>query len=77
MIIHSAQFIKSAPKLSDCPAADYPEFALIGRSNVGKSSLINMLTQTKNLAKSSTIPGKTQLLNYFLINQSRYLVDLP
>ena len=77
MQITSAQFIKSASKLSECPPAEYPEFALVGRSNVGKSSLINMLTQRKQLAKSSVTPGKTQLLNYFLINKSRYLVDLP
>ncbi len=77
MIITSAQFIKSASKLSECPPAEYPEFALVGRSNVWKSSLINMLTQRKQLAKSSVTPGKTQLLNYFLINKSRYLVDLP
>ena len=77
MQITSAQFIKSASKLSECPPAEYPEFALVGRSNVWKSSLINMLTQRKQLAKSSVTPGKTQLLNYFLINKSRYLVDLP
>ncbi len=77
MQIASAQFIKSASKLSECPVAHFPEFALVGRSNVGKSSLINMLTQRKQLAKSSVTPGKTQLLNYFLINESRYLVDLP
>lgn len=76
-IITSAQFIKSASKFSECPPAQYPEFALVGRSNVGKSSLINMLTQRKQLAKASVTPGKTQLLNYFLINESRYLVDLP
>ena len=77
MQIISAQFIKSASKLSECPVANFPEFALVGRSNVWKSSLINMLTQRKQLAKSSVTPGKTQLLNYFLINESRYLVDLP
>lgn len=76
-IITSAEFIKSASKLSECPPAEYPEFALVGRSNVGKSSLINMITQRKQLAKASVTPGKTQLLNYFLINKSRYLVDLP
>lgn len=77
MIITSADFIKSASKLAECPPAEYPEFALVGRSNVGKSSLINMLTQRKQLAKASVTPGKTQLLNYFLINKNRYLVDLP
>jgi GTP-binding protein len=77
MQIISSEFIKSASKLSECPVADYPEFALVGRSNVGKSSLINMITQRRQLAKSSVTPGKTQLLNYFLINKSRYLVDLP
>lgn len=77
MKITSAEFIKSASKLSECPPAEYPEFALVGRSNVGKSSLINMLAQRKQLAKSSVTPGKTQLLNYFLINKNWYLVDLP
>lgn len=77
MNIVSATFIKSASKLAECPSADFPEFALVGRSNVGKSSLINMLTQRTKLAKSSVTPGKTQLLNYFLINENRYLVDLP
>lgn len=77
MQITSAEFIKSASKLSECPPAEYPEFALVGRSNVGKSSLINMLTQRKQLAKASVTPGKTQLLNYFLINKNWYLVDLP
>ncbi len=77
MIISSANFIKSASKLSECPLEDFPEFAFIGRSNVGKSSLINMLTQRKSLAKVSITPWKTILLNYFLINESRYLVDLP
>lgn len=77
MPIVSASFVKSASKLSECPVSDLPEFALIGRSNVGKSSLINMLTQQKKLAKASVTPGKTQLLNYFLINKARHLVDLP
>lgn len=77
MLITSADFIKSASKLSECPVEDFPEFAFIGRSNVGKSSLINMLTQRKQLAKVSVTPGKTELLNYFLINKNRYLVDLP
>ena len=77
MQITSSEFIKSASKLAECPLAEYPEFALVGRSNVGKSSLINMITQRRQLAKSSVTPGKTQLLNYFLINKNRYLVDLP
>ncbi len=77
MIVSSSEFIKSASKLSECPPEKYPEFALVGRSNVGKSSLINMITQRKQLAKSSVTPGKTQLLNYFLINNIFYLVDLP
>lgn len=77
MAIVSATFVKSASKLSECPESDLPEFALIGRSNVGKSTLINMLTQQKKLAKASVTPGKTQLLNYFLINKARHLVDLP
>lgn len=77
MIITSANFTKSASKHSECPSADFPEFAFIGRSNVGKSSLINMLTQRKSLAKVSGTPGKTTLLNYFFINENRYLVDLP
>lgn len=77
MEILSANFIKSASNLSECPETNFPEIAFIGRSNVGKSSLINMLTQRNQLAKASKIPGKTQLLNYFLINNQRYLVDLP
>lgn len=63
--------------MSKCPPADKPEYAFIGRSNVGKSSLINMLANQKNLAKVSTLPGKTQLINHFIINESWYLVDLP
>ncbi|MFA5748014.1 MAG: ribosome biogenesis GTP-binding protein YihA/YsxC [Candidatus Absconditabacterales bacterium] len=77
MEIISSTFIKSASKLSECPEANYPEFAFVGRSNVGKSSLINMLVGKKQLAKSSVTPGKTQLINYFLVNDARYLVDLP
>jgi GTP-binding protein len=77
MIIKKAEFVISSSKLSQCPQADKPEFAFIGRSNVGKSSLINMLTNNKNLAKTSSTPGKTQLINHFLINDSWYLVDLP
>lgn len=67
----------SNTRLSKCPPPDRPEFAFIGRSNVGKSSLINMLTNQKNLAKTSQKPGKTQHINHFLINESWYLVDLP
>ncbi|MCD4771938.1 MAG: ribosome biogenesis GTP-binding protein YihA/YsxC [Bacteroidales bacterium] len=77
MIIKSAKFIISSPDVKDCPEADIPEYAFIGRSNVGKSSLINMLSERKSLAKISGAPGKTQLINHFQINKSWYLVDLP
>lgn len=77
MIIHSAKFITSSPSLKDCPVSDRPEFGFIGRSNVGKSSLINMLTGWSKLAKISVQPGKTRTINHFLINDSWYLVDLP
>ncbi len=77
MNIKDVEFIASFPKVSVCPDDGIPEFAFIGRSNVGKSSLINMLCNRKGLAKVSVTPGKTQLLNYFKINQSWYLVDLP
>lgn len=77
MIIRSADFVCSNTDFNKCPAPYMPEFALIGRSNVGKSSLINMLLGRKYLAKTSSTPGKTQLLNHFLINESWYLVDLP
>lgn len=77
MIIKSAQFIMSNTDVKKCPDAKFPEYAFIGRSNVGKSSLINMLTNHKKLAKISTKPGKTQLINHFLINHEWYLVDLP
>lgn len=77
MIIHSAKFIKSSPTLKDCPEPKLPEFAFIGRSNVGKSSLINMLTGWSKLAKTSVQPGKTRTINHFLVNESWYLVDLP
>jgi GTP-binding protein len=77
MEITSAEFIISNTQVSKCPPPDKPEFAFIGRSNVGKSSLINMLTQRKNLAKTSSTPGKTQTINHFLINKKWYLVDLP
>jgi GTP-binding protein len=77
MIINSATFVKSSAMVNQCPAPDKPEFAFIGRSNVGKSSLINMLTSRRSLAKISVNPGKTQTINHFLINDSWYLVDLP
>lgn len=77
MEIQSAEFIISNTDIEKCPAPNKPEFAFIGRSNVGKSSLINMLTGRKELAKISSTPGKTQTINHFLINKSWYLVDLP
>jgi len=77
MLIHTATFVKSSPTLRDCPAPNRPEFAFIGRSNVGKSSLINMLTGFSKLAKTSGQPGKTRTINHFLINNEWYLVDLP
>ena len=77
MKITSAEFIVSNSDVSKCPNNSFPEYAFIGRSNVGKSSLINMLTSRKKLAKTSGRPGKTQLINHFLINKNWYLVDLP
>jgi GTP-binding protein len=77
MIIHSSTFIKSSPTLKECPPPVKPEFGFIGRSNVGKSSLINMLTGWSKLAKTSVQPGKTRTINHFLVNESWYLVDLP
>lgn len=77
MEIKEAQFIVSNSDVAKCPPPDRAEYAFIGRSNVGKSSLINMLTTKKNLAKTSGRPGKTQLINHFLINKEWYLVDLP
>ena len=77
MIIHSAAFIKSSPTIKECPAPTKPEFGFIGRSNVGKSSLINMLTGWSKLAKTSVQPGKTRTINHFVVNESWYLVDLP
>jgi GTP-binding protein len=77
MIIHSASFIRSSTSLKQCPDPVKPEFGFIGRSNVGKSSLINMLTGNSRLAKTSDNPGKTRTINHFLINGSWYLVDLP
>jgi GTP-binding protein len=77
MIIRSAKFIKSSTKLSQCPHTRKPEFAFIGRSNVGKSSLINYITGLSGLAKTSGTPGKTRTINHFLINNDWYLADLP
>jgi len=77
MRIKESTFIKSSSDISQCPPPEKPEFAFIGRSNVGKSSLINMLTGRNNLAKISSKPGKTQLINHFEIDGSWYLVDLP
>lgn len=77
MKIHSANFLMSSPTYKRCPEEVIPEYAFIGRSNVGKSSLINMLVNQKNLAKTSGKPGKTQLINHFTINDDWYLVDLP
>lgn len=77
MEIKSAEFVISNTDVSKCPQHNMPEYAFIGRSNVGKSSLINMLTAQKKLAKTSATPGKTLLINHFLINENWYLVDLP
>ena len=77
MEIKNAEFTLSAPMVSMCPKDTRPEYAFIGRSNVGKSSLINMLTRNKKLAKTSATPGKTLLINHFIINREWYLVDLP
>jgi GTP-binding protein len=71
------RFFKSSKQVSQCPSGNKPEFAFIGRSNVGKSSLINMLAGKKNLAKTSQTPGKTQLINHFLVDDKWYMVDLP
>ena len=77
MIIRSAEFVVSNSNVSKCPDYSIPEYAFIGRSNVGKSSLINCLCNKKNLAKTSSKPGKTQLVNHFLINNNWFIVDLP
>lgn len=77
MLIHTATFVKSSPELKDCPTTLKPEFGFIGRSNVGKSSIINMLTGFSKLAKTSVQPGKTRTINHFYINENWYLVDLP
>lgn len=77
MEIRSAKYLVSSPKIENCPKPTMPEYAFIGRSNVGKSSLINMITNHAKLAKTSASPGKTQLINHFVINDSFYIVDLP
>jgi GTP-binding protein len=80
MQIRKAEYLISSPSLAQCPGADRPEYAFIGRSNVGKSSLINMVTGRKNLAKTSSTPGKTRLINHFTVEDADsrwYLVDLP
>lgn len=76
-MVKDVQFVMSNSDVAKCPAADKPEYAFIGRSNVGKSSLINMLMNRKKLAKTSSTPGKTQLINHFLVDESWFLVDLP
>ena len=77
MMVKDVQFVMSNSDVAKCPKADKPEYAFIGRSNVGKSSLINMLVNRKKLAKTSSTPGKTQLINHFLVDENWYLVDLP
>lgn len=77
MLIKSAEFVMSNTDPGKCPVSNLPEFAFIGRSNVGKSSLLNMMMGMKNLAKTSSEPGKTRLINHFLVNNELYLVDLP
>ena len=77
MIIRSSIFVKSSQTVKQCPGGNKPEYAFIGRSNVGKSSLINYLVNRKKLAMTSSTPGKTRLINHFLINDEWYLVDLP
>lgn len=77
MKINSAVYVISSPAVEQCPKPDKPEYAFIGRSNVGKSSLINMICHRENLAKTSSAPGKTKLINHFLVNNQWYLVDLP
>ena len=77
MEVHTAEFMKSSAHPQECPAPDFPEYAFIGRSNVGKSSLINMLAHRNSLAKISGTPGKTQLINHFAINLERETGDWP
>ncbi len=77
MIVHTANFVTSAPALASCPPSEWPEIAFAGRSNVGKSSLVNCLLNRKGLVRTSSTPGRTQLLNYFAINEVLHFVDLP
>jgi GTP-binding protein len=77
MVINSSVYVISSPDYTQCPKPDRPEYAFIGRSNVGKSSLINLITNNERLAKTSGTPGKTQLINHFNINNEWYIVDLP
>ncbi|MCD6013203.1 MAG: GTP-binding protein [Flavipsychrobacter sp.] len=77
MDITKAEYLISSPNVDGCPKTDKPEYAFIGRSNVGKSSLINMITGKTKLAKTSNTPGKTQMINHFIINNNFYIVDLP
>ena len=77
MIIKKAEYVISSPAVEQCPKPDKPEYAFIGRSNVGKSSVINMIVGRENLAKTSSAPGKTKLINHFIVNNEWYLVDLP
>ena len=77
MQIKTAEFVISSARVDQCPQSSFPEYAFIGRSNVGKSSLVNMLTNHSKLAKTSATPGKTLLINHFLVNKQWYLVDLP
>ena len=77
MEIHSATFVKSSATFDQLPSTNYPEYGFVGRSNVGKSSWINCLVERRSLAKTSSTPGKTQLINHFLINKGWYLADLP
>lgn len=76
-MIKEAKFVKSSSKLEECPKTDLPEYVFLGRSNVGKSSLINMLVERNKLSKTSSKPGKTQLINHFVINKKLFFVDLP
>jgi GTP-binding protein len=77
LVIKKTQFLKSSDRVETCPETKRPEFAFVGRSNVGKSALLNMLVGRKKMAKTSSVPGKTRLINHFLINEEWYLVDLP
>jgi GTP-binding protein len=77
MIVYTATFVSSAPSLAACPASELPEIAFAGRSNVGKSSLVNTLLNRKGLVRTSSTPGRTQLLNFFAVNDALHFVDLP